>query len=833
MEPISRISNILDAARELTIEAGALSSARKSSTRVLPAAQIKKLLDSKHERDVLEGLRRVIAMDYRNLPTLTYFTPIIKNIASPSLEVKKLVYTYLLAHAEAEPQNALMSINTIVRSLSDPNPQLRALALRVMSGIRVPEVSQIVSLYIKRSVGDMSPFVRRAAALAIPKCYRLDPAQLPELLGYLETLLGDRQYYVTAAAVIAFNEICPERIDLIHKHYRSLIRKLVDMDEWGQLATLKLMTVYARKCFPRRTRKVKKKRRDESDITKASTTDPIKGFYDDEPASEADSGLVEEEEIILDPDLALLLRALHPLLNSRNSPVILAVARTYVYLAPPPPQSAYISSSIPPLVALLRGPVSERAIALTNMVQICLAHPEPFLPYYTHFLISHNDEPDARGLKLEILTLLFPHASAAQRSLILAELAHFSQSTDPGLVRDAVRALGRCAQASSDSDGSGATSAKCLRLLLAQLNSPHAALVAESLEVIRHLIQRDPQAHRGTVIQLAKNLDTLTASQARASIVWLVGEFATLDAENNVAADVLRILVKGFADEDEGVKMQIVLLGAKVYLHWLNSQPKEQTDSMKEVGNGGSDTMVSSTPIPQLEEDGGWGSMENDQTSQNESKEASAATSSDPIPTLWMYILLLTRYDTSYDLRDRARLYKSLLSHPSSTSLASLLLLAPKPVPHVPSPGENKAGYALGSASLALGTEAGLGSQGVRGYESVPAWIKEGEQPDARLRDDESSGGTQNRSALPAGDRLDNATRQDIGVSSGIAGKANGVKEKTLDDWLAEDEDDAEDDTEEGETEEETEEESEEETSEESEEDDSDIEAKESQRLVP
>jgi vesicle coat complex subunit len=34
--------------------------------------------------------------------------------------------------------------------------------------------SQIVSLAIKRGCGDMSPHVRKAAALAIPKCYRLD-----------------------------------------------------------------------------------------------------------------------------------------------------------------------------------------------------------------------------------------------------------------------------------------------------------------------------------------------------------------------------------------------------------------------------------------------------------------------------------------------------------------------------------------------------------------------------------------------------------------------------------------------------------------------------------
>lgn len=49
-------------ARDLTLEAASASALRKTSTRVLPAAQLKKLLDSRNERDVLEGLRRVIAV---------------------------------------------------------------------------------------------------------------------------------------------------------------------------------------------------------------------------------------------------------------------------------------------------------------------------------------------------------------------------------------------------------------------------------------------------------------------------------------------------------------------------------------------------------------------------------------------------------------------------------------------------------------------------------------------------------------------------------------------------------------------------------------------------
>lgn len=48
-------------ARDLTLEAAKDVGPRRPS-RPIPAQQIKKLLDSRNERDVLEGLRRVIAV---------------------------------------------------------------------------------------------------------------------------------------------------------------------------------------------------------------------------------------------------------------------------------------------------------------------------------------------------------------------------------------------------------------------------------------------------------------------------------------------------------------------------------------------------------------------------------------------------------------------------------------------------------------------------------------------------------------------------------------------------------------------------------------------------
>ena len=48
---------------------------------------------------------------------------------------------------------------------------------------------------------------------------------------------------------MAFQEVCPERIDLVHKHYRNLCSLLVDVDEWGQIAILSMLTRYGRTQF--------------------------------------------------------------------------------------------------------------------------------------------------------------------------------------------------------------------------------------------------------------------------------------------------------------------------------------------------------------------------------------------------------------------------------------------------------------------------------------------------------------------------------------------------------------------------------------------------------
>jgi AP-3 complex subunit beta len=77
--------------------------------------------------------------------------------------------------------------------------------------------------------------------------------------------------------------------------------------------------------------------------------------------------------------------------------------------------------------------------------------------------------------------------------------------------------------------------------------------VAESVVVIKQLLQMltDSEEHEATlkdvISNLAKLLETITVPSARASIVWVIGEYS--HKVPLLAPDILRKLVKGFSGE--------------------------------------------------------------------------------------------------------------------------------------------------------------------------------------------------------------------------------------------------------------------------------------------
>lgn len=151
--------------------------------------------------------------------------------------------------------------------------------------------------------------------------YSLDPAQKDYLIEMIESLLNDNSTLVLGSVVSSMNQICPDRFDLIHKHYRKLCRLLVDADEWGQVTIMELLMRYARIHFL-------DPNAGNQDAAPGRKPSRQAGFYSD-GESEAEVQMIEHtitalrQSNSLDSDHDLLLRSCTPLLNSRNSSVSL------------------------------------------------------------------------------------------------------------------------------------------------------------------------------------------------------------------------------------------------------------------------------------------------------------------------------------------------------------------------------------------------------------------------------------------------------------------------------------------------------------------------------
>ena len=77
----------------------------------------------------------------------------------------------------------------------------------------------------------------------------MDPDTKEELILAIEKLLADKTTLVAGSAIYAFEELCPDRLDLVHKHYRRLCSLLVDVDEWGQVVVANMLIRYAKTQF--------------------------------------------------------------------------------------------------------------------------------------------------------------------------------------------------------------------------------------------------------------------------------------------------------------------------------------------------------------------------------------------------------------------------------------------------------------------------------------------------------------------------------------------------------------------------------------------------------
>lgn len=99
-----------------------------------------------------DGIKKVIALMTLGKDVSQVFPDVIHCIQTDSLEMKKLVYLYLVNHARINPELTLMAVNTFIKDASDPNPLIRALSIRTMGCIRIEKISEYLCEPLRRGL---------------------------------------------------------------------------------------------------------------------------------------------------------------------------------------------------------------------------------------------------------------------------------------------------------------------------------------------------------------------------------------------------------------------------------------------------------------------------------------------------------------------------------------------------------------------------------------------------------------------------------------------------------------------------------------------------------
>lgn len=406
--------------------------------------ELKAELNNEKKEKRKEAVKKVIAAMTVGKDVSSLFPDVVNCMQTDNLELKKLVYLYLMNYAKNQPDMAIMAVNSFVKDCEDPNPLIRALAVRTMGCIRVDKITEYLCEPLRKCLKDEDPYVRKTAAVCVAKLHDIN-AQMVEDQGFLDSLrdlIADSNPMVVANAVAALSEISESHpnsnlLDLNPQNINKLITALNECTEWGQIFILDCLSNY-------------------------------------NPRDEREAQSICER--------------VTPRLSHANSAVVLSAVKVLMkFIELLPKDSEYYNTILkklaPPLVTLLSGEPEVQYVALRNINLIVQKRPEILKQEIKVFFVKYNDPIYVKLEKLDIMIRLASQANIAQ---VLAELKEYATEVDVDFVRKAVRAIGRCAIKVEQS------AERCVSTLLDLIQTKVNYVVQEAIVVIRDIFRKYP-----------------------------------------------------------------------------------------------------------------------------------------------------------------------------------------------------------------------------------------------------------------------------------------------------------------------------------------------------
>eukprot|EP00803_Ostreobium_quekettii_P000388 evm.model.scf_677.5 EVM.evm.TU.scf_677.5 scf_677:55350-65577(+) len=370
---------------------------------------------------------------------------------------------------------------------------------------------------------DDDPYVRKTAAIAVAKLHDINP-ELVEDRGFLDQLrdmLQDSNPMVVANAVAALAEIQElsgkEVLQVTDSTVFKLLAALNECTEWGQVFILDSMASYVSK-----------------------------------DAQQAEN----------------IVQRVLPRLQHANGAVVLSAIKVILRQMSSVTDESLLKlwhkKMAPPLVTLLSTEPEVQYVALRNISLIVQKRPEVLTNDVKVFFCKYNDPIYVKLEKLEIMIKLVTPDNIDQ---VLLEFKEYAQEVDVDFVRKAVRAIGRCAISLQEA------SERCIKVLLELIQTKVNYVVQEAIIVIKDIFRRYPNKYESIIATLCENLDSLDEPEAKASMVWIIGEYA--ERIDN-ADELLETFLETFPEESAMVQLQLLTSTVKLFL----KKPTESAQKM-------------------------------------------------------------------------------------------------------------------------------------------------------------------------------------------------------------------------------------------------------------
>uniref|UniRef100_A0A7S1T750 Beta-adaptin-like protein n=1 Tax=Tetraselmis chuii TaxID=63592 RepID=A0A7S1T750_9CHLO len=469
-----------------------------------------------------DAVKKVIAFMTVGKDVSMLFPDLVNCMQTEDLELKKLVYLYLINYAKSQPDLCILAVNTFVKDSQDPNPLIRSLAVRTMGCIRVDKITEYLCDPLQRCLKDEDPYVRKTAAVCVAKLHDIN-AELVEDRGFLDALqemLADSNPMVVANAVAALAEIQESSGRDVFKVTSTSLFKLLaalnECTEWGQVFILDSLVNYTARDS-----------RDAESIVERVT--PRLQHANCAVVLSAVKVIMKQMELIQNQDTIRMLQ----------------------------------KKMAPPLVTLLSAEPEIQYVALRNINLIVQRRKEILAHEVKVFFCKYNDPVYVKLEKLEVMIKLANERNIDQ---VLLEFKEYATEVDVDFVRKAVRAIGRCAVSLERA------AERCINVLLELIQTKVNYVVQEAIIVIKDIFRRYPNQYESIIGTLCENLDTLDEPEAKASMIWIIGEYA--ERIDN-ADELLETFLETFPEEVSSVQLQLLTATVKLFLKKPTEGPQQ------------------------------------------------------------------------------------------------------------------------------------------------------------------------------------------------------------------------------------------------------------------